>query len=98
MFLADYLQRAADARDLGIRFVALAPLQFLEGTRIGEAAAEAYGAAAGRSAEAQMKSWPVPLDPEGVARAILSIASGDEHREATLLGVTGDGLQHVGSE
>src|SRR4051794_3868517 len=51
MFLAAYLQRAADARDLGIRFVALAPMQFIEGTAIGEAAAAAYGAG----------SWPVPL-------------------------------------
>lgn len=41
MFMAWYLQRAADARELGIRFVALAPMQFLEGTRIGEAAAAA---------------------------------------------------------
>ena len=96
MFLAGYLQRAADARGLGIRFVAIAPLQFLEGTRIGEAAAAAYGAEAGESAEAYIKSWPVPLDPAGVARAILSIASGEEHREATLLGLTGKGLEAVG--
>ena len=96
MFLAGYLQRAADARELGIRFVAVAPLQFLEGTRIGEAAAAAYGAEAGESAETYIKSWPVPLDPAGVARAILSIASGEEHREATLLGLTGKGLEAVG--
>jgi NAD(P)-dependent dehydrogenase (short-subunit alcohol dehydrogenase family) len=95
MFLAGYLQRAADARGLGIRFVALAPLQFLVGTRIGVAAAAAYGAQAGQSAEAQFKSWPVPLDPAGVARAILSIASGEDHREATALGVTGQGLQVI---
>ena len=81
MFLAGYLQQAADAQGLGIRFVAVAPMQFLVGTRIGEAAATAYGAG----------TWPVPLDPDGVARAILSVASGDEHRGATL-GVTGEGL------
>jgi NAD(P)-dependent dehydrogenase (short-subunit alcohol dehydrogenase family) len=95
MFLAGYLQRASDARGLGIRFVALAPLQFLVGTRIGEAAAAAYGAAAGQPAEAYIQRWPVPLDPAGVARAIVSIASGEEHREATLLGVTGKGLQAI---
>ncbi len=32
MLLAGYLQRAADARELGIRFVALAPRQFLVGS------------------------------------------------------------------
>ena len=98
MFLAGYLQRAADARELGIRFVALAPRQFLVGTRIGEAAAAAYGAETGESVEAYMKRrFPVPLDAAGVASAILSIASGEEHRGATLLGVTGTGLEVVGA-
>jgi NAD(P)-dependent dehydrogenase (short-subunit alcohol dehydrogenase family) len=96
MFLAGYLQRAADARGLGIRFVALAPLQLLEGTRIGEAAAAAYGAEVGESVEAYMnRRFPLPLEPAGVARAILAIASGDEHREATVLGVTGKGLEAI---
>src|SRR3954451_7887720 len=83
-FLASYFQRTADARELGIRFVALAPLQFVEGTRIGEAAAAAYG-----------KGWPVPLDADGVARAILSLAAGLQHRHATLLGVSGGGLETI---
>jgi NAD(P)-dependent dehydrogenase (short-subunit alcohol dehydrogenase family) len=95
MFLAGYLQRAADARGLGIRFVALAPRQFLVGTSIGEAAATAYGSEVGESAEAYMNRFPVPLDAAGVARAVLSVASGEEHREATLLTVTGKGLEVV---
>jgi NAD(P)-dependent dehydrogenase (short-subunit alcohol dehydrogenase family) len=95
MFLADYLQRAADARELEIRFVALAPLQLLVGTRIGEAAAAAYGAEVGEPGEAYIDRWPVPLDAAGVARAIISIASGEDHREATVLGVTGQGLQVI---
>jgi len=96
MFLADYLQPAADARELGIRFVALVPRQLLVGTPIGEAAAAAYGAKTGQSAEAYMKEhYPVPLDPAGVARAILSIASGQEHRHKTLLAVTGKGLEAI---
>jgi NAD(P)-dependent dehydrogenase (short-subunit alcohol dehydrogenase family) len=96
MFLAGYLQRAADARELGIRFVALAPRQLLAGTAIGEAAAAAYGAQAGQSVEAYMKqSFPAPLDPAGVARAILSIASGEAHREATVLGLTSNGLEVI---
>jgi NAD(P)-dependent dehydrogenase (short-subunit alcohol dehydrogenase family) len=90
MFLAGYLQAAADDRGLGIRFVALAPMQFIVGTRIGEAAAAAYGA--GESVEAYSERLPAPLDPAGVASAILSVASLDEHREATAVGVTGEGL------
>jgi hypothetical protein len=75
MFLATYLQRAADARELGIRFVALAPKQFLVGTRIGEAAAAAYGAqvdgAVGR--ELPSRAGRPRSTPTGVARAILAI-------------------------
>jgi len=85
MFLAGYLQRAAAARELGIRFVALAPMQFIVGTAIGNAAAAAYGPG----------GWPVPLDPDGVARAIIAIASRTEHPVATVLGVTGEGLKVV---
>jgi hypothetical protein len=60
-------------------------MQFIEGTRIAEAAAAAYGPG----------NWPVPLDPAGVARAILAVASGEEHREAAVIGVTGEGLKAV---
>jgi NAD(P)-dependent dehydrogenase (short-subunit alcohol dehydrogenase family) len=96
MFLAGYLQRAADARELGIRFVALAPRQLLAGTAIGEAAAAAYGADTGESVEAYMqRRFPVPLDAAGVARAIVSVASGEEHRDATVLAVTGNGLEVI---
>jgi NAD(P)-dependent dehydrogenase (short-subunit alcohol dehydrogenase family) len=95
MFLAEYLQRAADARGLGIRFVALAPRQLLVGTRIGEAAAAAYGAAAGQTASDYLNRFPIPLDSAGVARAILAIASGAEFPEATLLTVTGEGLSTI---
>lgn len=95
MFLAGYLQRGADARELGIRFVAVAPRQFVVGTPIGEAAAAAYGAETGQSAEAYMKRFTVPLDAAGVARAILSIASGEDHRETTLLALTGEGLEPI---
>jgi NAD(P)-dependent dehydrogenase (short-subunit alcohol dehydrogenase family) len=93
MFLAGYLQRASDARDLGIRFVALAPRQLLAGTEIGEAAAAAYGAEMGQSAETYMKRFPASLDADGVASAILAVGTGDEHADATLLAVTGQGLE-----
>ncbi len=96
MFLAGYLQSAADARARGIRFVALVPRQLLVGTPIGEAAAAAYGAQTGQSAEAYLKEhYPVPLGPGGVARAVLTIASGEEHRDRTVLAVTGKGLEAI---
>jgi NAD(P)-dependent dehydrogenase (short-subunit alcohol dehydrogenase family) len=96
MFVTQYLQRTADARHVGIRFVALIPEQFLAGTRIGTAAAAAYGGENGESADAYMsRRFPVPLDAAAVARAIVAIASGDEHRDATLLTLTGAGMAVV---
>jgi NAD(P)-dependent dehydrogenase (short-subunit alcohol dehydrogenase family) len=96
MFLTRYLQREAEARELGIRFVALAPRQLLAGTEIGEAAAAAYGGENGESAAAYMRRrFPAPLDPAGVAQAIVSIAAGEQQREATLLTVTANGVQAI---
>ena len=96
MFVAGYLQRESETRGLAIRFVALAPRQLIAGTRIGEAAAAAYGAEGGESAGDYMRRrFPQPLDPSGVARAIVSIASGDEHRAATVLSLTSAGLEAV---
>jgi NAD(P)-dependent dehydrogenase (short-subunit alcohol dehydrogenase family) len=80
VFLAGYLQQAADTRGLGIRFVALSPRAFLVGTHIGEAAAAAYDGRTG------------PLDPAGVAAAILALATG-AHPDATALAVTHEGLE-----
>jgi NAD(P)-dependent dehydrogenase (short-subunit alcohol dehydrogenase family) len=96
MFLAGYLQRAADARGLGIRFVALVPGQLLTGTAIGRAAAAAYGAETGQSADAYLKErFPAPLDAAGVARTILGIVSGEEYGTETALVVTGKGVEPV---
>jgi NADP-dependent 3-hydroxy acid dehydrogenase YdfG len=81
MFLASYLQRESAARHLGIRFVSLAPRNLLAGTPIAEAAAAAY----------QMKIGP--LDPDGVARAILQVAAGDAGAGATQLGLTATGIE-----
>ena len=92
MFLAAYLQRAANERGLGIRFASVAPRQFVVGTQIGEAAAAAYGAEVGESGDEYMKRFPIPLDAAGVARALIAVASGDEFREATSLVASGDGL------
>ena len=53
----------SDARGLGIRFVALAPRQFLVGTAIGEAAAAAYGAEAGESPDDLHEALPGAARP-----------------------------------
>ena len=93
MFLAGYLQRESTARQLGIRFVALVPKQLMVGTEIAATASARYAVEGGITAEKYMERFPVPLDAAGAARAILEIASGDAGAGATLLGLTGKGLE-----
>lgn len=88
MFLADYLQKRADARGLGIRYAAVVPNQLLAGTEIASAAAAGYAAAAGITVEKFMSRFEVPLDVEGVAAAILRIADGDAPA-GSILALTG---------
>jgi NAD(P)-dependent dehydrogenase (short-subunit alcohol dehydrogenase family) len=93
MFLAQYLQQAADVRGLGIRFVAVVP-QMLARTAIGLAAASAYGAPAGLSGEEHLRrAFPVPLDAAGLAAAILAV---DQYPDAAVLKVTGGGIEVMG--
>ena len=48
-----------------------------------------------RAPDAYMSRFPAPLDADGVAHAVLSIASGQEHPEATSLVVTGEGIEAI---
>jgi NAD(P)-dependent dehydrogenase (short-subunit alcohol dehydrogenase family) len=91
--MAGYAQRVSDARKLGIRAIAVLPTQLIEGTRIGHAAAAAYGAARGMSAEQFMRRLDPPLHVEEVAEAILQALRGDIAAGATAIGVSGKGTE-----
>ena len=93
MFLAGYLQSASDAAQLGVRFVALVPRQLIEGTDIGKAAARGYSEQAGISEEKFMERFGAPLTTGVAARAILDIARGEVGGGATVLGLTGKGVE-----
>ena len=61
-----------------------------------QAAATAYGGENGESVEAFMaRRFPQPLEPAGVARAIVAIAAGEEGGDAAVLGVSAEGVRQV---
>lgn len=93
--VAQYAQELSDARGLGIRFLALLPKQFIEGTRIGTTAAEAYGARKGMSGAEVMRRFALPLDPPKVAVAILAVLRGELPPGVTAMAVTGKGLEAI---
>jgi hypothetical protein len=58
-----------------------------------ESASSAYAAEAGISQEKYMERFAAPLAPEGVADAIVAIASGREGREGVAFALTGRSLE-----
>lgn len=95
-FMAEYAQEVSDAKELGIRFLAVLPRQLIEGTEIGAAAAN-YGAAQGLSAAEFLKRrWKIPLDADKVGAAIVGGLRGDLADGVAAIGVTGEGVEALG--
>ncbi|MFY9631276.1 MAG: SDR family oxidoreductase [Candidatus Cybelea sp.] len=96
-FMAEYAQEVSDAKNLGIRFLAVLPRQLIEGTQIGTTAAANYGATQGLSAADFLKRrWKVPLDADKVGAAIVGSLRGDLAGGVTAIGVTGEGVEPLG--
>ncbi len=94
--LVQYAQAVADAKRLGIRFLAVLPAQFIAGTTIGAAASEAYGARQGISGAEVMRRFDAPLDAEKVAAAIVGALRGSIRAGVTAISVSGKGTEDVG--
>jgi hypothetical protein len=91
--LASYAQRQSDARQLGIRTIAVLPTQLISGTTIADVAATTYGAAQGMSASQYMSRWERPLDVDQVAGAITGALGGEVASGVTAIGVSGKGVE-----
>jgi NAD(P)-dependent dehydrogenase (short-subunit alcohol dehydrogenase family) len=92
-FLAGYMQALSNRRSLGIRFAAVLPKQLVVGTAIADEASTAYGDMAGIGQQKFMERFGVQLMPEHVASAILEIARGEAHDDASAFAVTGKGVE-----
>jgi len=90
--LAGYAQKIADAKQLGIRFLAVLPKQLIEGTAIASLASEGYGKAFGIPAAEYMKRFDVPLDCGKVAAAIAAGLRAELPQDLTSL-ATGTGIE-----
>lgn len=94
-WLAAYAQQQAEARDLGLRFLAVLPKQLVAGTEIAASASGAYGAWNGISAAEFMQRFEAPLEPDGVAAAILDALRGAVAPETIAFGVTARGIEPI---
>lgn len=90
--LAGYAQQRAEARGLGIRFLALVPRQLVEGTAIAERASSTYGAHAGKTGAEYMKRFEIPMGVDKVAADVLRGLRG-ELVGAVAFAVSGGGAE-----
>jgi NAD(P)-dependent dehydrogenase (short-subunit alcohol dehydrogenase family) len=91
--LAGYAQKIADAKELGVRFLAVLPKQLIEGTAIAALASEGYGKALGIPPAEYMKRFDVPLDCDKVSSAIVAGLRGELAPALTAIAVTGTGIE-----
>lgn len=91
--MAGYAQKVADAKRLGLRFLAVVPRQLIEGTAIAALASEGYGKILGIPPAEYMKRFEVPLDPDKVAAAIVAGLRGETAPDLTAIAVTGTGSE-----
>ena len=94
--LAGYAQTHANAKKLGIRFLAVLPTQLIEGTRIAALASSSYAAWQGITPQEYMKRFEVPLDAQKVAAAIVGGLRGDVAPGVTAIAVSGNGVEPLG--
>src|SRR5262249_58072952 len=69
--LAGYAQTHADAKKLGIRFLAVLPTQLIEGTKISVLASSSYAAWQGITPQEYLRRFVVPLDAQRVAAPVV---------------------------
>lgn len=93
MFLAGYLQGAADEAGLELRFVALVPRQFIVGTTIAEVGARAYAERARITPDAFMERFGRPLSADAVAHAVVTLAEEGPPGGVSAIGLTGQGTE-----
>ena len=94
--LAGYAQTQANAKKLGVRFLAVLPKQLIEGTKIGALASSSYGAWLGITPQEYMSRFEAPLDAQKVAAAIVGGLRGDVAAGVTAIAVSGKGVEPLG--
>ncbi len=93
MFLANYAQKESDRLNLGLRFLALAPMGIMPNTDLGTTAVEAYAAYLGMDAKDYIKGIGTSQTPEDVANAVVELASNPTSRAGNVFLVSVKGIE-----
>jgi hypothetical protein len=93
MFIANYAQKESDRMNLGLRFLALAPMRIMPNTDLGKAAVEAYAEYLGIPAKDFIKRMESPQTTEDVANAVVEFARNPNIREGNVFLVSDKGIE-----
>ena len=93
MFLAHYAQKESDRLNLGLRFLALAPMGIMPNTDLGKAAVEAYAAYIGMDAKDYIKGMGTSQTTQDVANAVVELASNPTSRAGNVFLVSAKGIE-----
>ncbi len=89
-FMAKYADGLATQKGLGVRFQAVVPMQIIGGTGVGDAAASAYGAAAGVAREAVLARFGAPLPPRKFGDHVVELLEDPRYASGLAFGLKGD--------
>jgi NAD(P)-dependent dehydrogenase (short-subunit alcohol dehydrogenase family) len=88
--MANYANGVSDELGLGLRFQALAPLQMVGGTGVGQVGAEAYAKRKGVTPEAFLAGFGTPMPPRRFGDYVVSLLTEERYAEGLAFGLNGD--------
>lgn len=97
--MANYADRLAGEKDLGIRFQTIIPRQQIAGTGVGDTASSAYSAKLGLGRAAYLARFGAPMSPRQVGEHVATILTEPRYendRAFNLKGDTGISVEEAG--
>jgi hypothetical protein len=91
-FVSEYAQKEAEVLGLDLTFYSIIPKQLVQGTVLGQAAAEAYSTAVGKPLDEFMNQWEAPLTPDKIAGHVTGLVGRKTPSEKKTFIITGTGM------
>jgi NAD(P)-dependent dehydrogenase (short-subunit alcohol dehydrogenase family) len=89
-FMANYANKIAEQKRLGIRFQAIVPQQIIGGTGVGDKASAAYAGARGIEREAFLAQFGAPLPPRAFGDHVIAVLDDPQYAKGFAFGLKGD--------
>ena len=89
-FMANYANKIAEQKRLGIRFQAIVPQQIIGGTGVGDEASAAYAGARGLERGAFLAQFGAPLPPRAFGDYLIAVLDDPQYAKGFAFGLKGD--------